>query len=332
MIKRHGPVSFASPAPRGGGAVFATRIGLAILSLATFVTYGPSTAVFARESLRNRSSTAAGSMAAAMGSCALTRFASGRVKTVIDGRTFVFEDGREVRLAAIEVAPIAARSRGEPQLMQPDPINTRHDDGAGEAARRALAALTAGREVVLKHADPKAPPADRYGRLIAFGFVTNGTTERSLQDALLASGHAQLSARIEPPACLPGLRAHEDAARRASLGLWADPLYSVRNAERPADILPQRGRFAVVEGEVMSVRESGGTIYVNFSRRWSKGFSAFIRKRNAARFPAAGLDLKRLEGRRVEVRGFVEQRRGPLMAVERPEQIAIVDGQAPARP
>lgn len=299
------------------------RIALAVLSLVTVAQFGTDTAVLARESARDRFSARAGNgVGAAASSCALTPFASGQVKTVIDGRTFVLEDGREVRLAAIEVAPLAF-PQGGAQRGQ----STRADASrghAGEAARRALGALIGNGTVVLKHGDAKAPPADRYGRLVAFAFATIGTTERSLQDALLASGHAQLSARIEPHGCLSGLRAHEDAARRASLGLWRDPLYSARAADRPADILPQRGRFAVVEGEVVSVRESGGTIYVNFSRRWSEGFSAFVLKRNAGRFPAAGLDLKRLKGRRVEVRGFVERRRGPGIAVERPEQIAII--------
>lgn len=324
MIKQHGPVSFASPAPRR--AVGTASIALAVLSLVTAATFGADTAVLARESTRDRSPVAGGrDVKATALSCTLTRFTSGHVRTVIDGRTFVFDDGREVRLAAIEVAPIAVSPPGEAQRRQSADAGASRSH-AGEAARLALAALIGGREVVLKRGDPKTPPTDRYGRLVAFAFATDGTTERSLQDALLTTGHARISARIEPRGCLPGMRAHEDAARRALLGLWGDPLYSARIAERPEDILPQRGRFAVVEGAVVSVRESGGTIYVNFSRRWSEGFSAFILKRNAAQFPAAGLDLKRLKGRRVEVRGFVEQRRGPGIAVERPEQIAIIEG------
>ncbi|MEZ5788972.1 MAG: thermonuclease family protein [Xanthobacteraceae bacterium] len=323
MTKQHGPVSFASPALHSVVSADTARFAFAVLGIAAAVTFGTDTSVLARESTRGRAPATAGRDAkATASSCALTRFTSGRVKAVIDGRTFVFDDGREVRLAAIEVAPLAPpgeERRG--RSIGPD----RNHSPAGETARLALAALTGGREVVLKQGEAKAPPIDRYGRLVAFAFAADGATERSLQDALLTSGHARLSTRIEPRGCLPGLRRHEDQARRALLGLWGDPLYSARAAERPADILPQRGRFAVVEGTVVSVRESGGTIYVNFSRRWSDGFSAFILKRNAARFPAAGLDLKRLKDRRIEVRGFVEQRRGPGITIERPEQIAIIE-------
>lgn len=324
MITRHQPNVFALAFARGTSPLRAMRIGLAALALVTASAFGPDAAPLARDSSRTRSTSAGGSArAASPSSCTLSSFTSGQVRTVIDGRTFVFEDGREVRLAAIEVAPIAS-APGDAKQAQPDRADASPDD-AGEAARHALAALIGGREVVLKHTGAKAPPTDRYGRLVASGFVEEKTTERSLQDALLASGHARLAARIEMPGCLPALRAQEDAARRASLGLWADPLYSVQDAGRPADILPHRGRFAVVGGEVVSVRESGGTIYVNFARRWSDGFSAFILKRNAGSFAAAGLDLTRLKGRRIEVRGFVERRRGPGITVERPEQIAIVE-------
>ena len=238
--------------------------------------------------------------------------ATGRVRSVIDGRTLLLEDGREVHLAAIEVAPmIAAAADGQER------------DRAGRAAQRALADLALGRDVALRQA---AASADRYGRIVAFGFVTQDKTERSLQHELVAQGHARLAARIEAQACLGELRTRERAARRAALGLWADPHYSVQSAEKPADITARRGRFSVIEGEVVSVRESRGTTYINFGRRWSESFAAVILKRNAGALLAAGLDPKRLGGRRVEVRGFVELRGGPRIEVARPEQIAVVAG------
>ena len=244
--------------------------------------------------------------------CDLPIAATGRVRSVIDGRTVVLEDGREVRLAALEVAPIATPADHGPER-----------DRAGRAAQRALAELAVGRDVVLRRA---APAPDRYGRIIAFGAIAQDGAERSLQHELVAKGHARLAARIDASACLGDLRASERAARGASLGLWGDPDYSVQRAEKPADIAMRRGRFTVVEGDVVSVRESGGTTYVNFGRRWSESFTAVILKRNAAALQAAGLDPKRLQGRRVEVRGFVELRGGPRIEIARPEQVAIIAG------
>ena len=69
-----------------------------------------------------------------------------------------------------------------------------------------------------------------------------------------------------------------------------------------------KGQFALVEGKVVSVRESGATIYVNFGQRWSEDFAVTVRKRNERNFAAAGLDLQGLAGRRVIVRGFIEAR------------------------
>ena len=96
-------------------------------------------------------------------------------------------------------------------------------------------------------------------------------------------------------------------------------------AESGAELVAERGLFTVVEGKVLSVRESGGTIYVNFGRRWSEALTVTILKRNERSFAAAGLEPKRLENRRVRVRGWVEQRNGPRIEAIRPEQIEIAE-------
>ncbi|MGD0438882.1 MAG: hypothetical protein ABSB86_20655 [Bryobacteraceae bacterium] len=97
------------------------------------------------------------------------------------------------------------------------------------------------------------------------------------------------------------------------------------NADNPADVLAEQGHFALVEGKVVSVRESGATIYVNFGRRWSRDFTVTILKRNARNFTAAGLEPKTLSGRRVRVRGWIEERGGPWIEAARPEQIELTD-------
>ena len=101
------------------------------------------------------------------------------------------------------------------------------------------------------------------------------------------------------------------------------------NADAPGDVLAQRGRFALVEGQVVSVRESGATIYVNFGQRWSESFAITISKRNERSFTAAGLDVMKLAGRRIRVRGWVEAHgadgNAPWIEAARPEQIEIAD-------
>jgi len=74
----------------------------------------------------------------------------------------------------------------------------------------------------------------------------------------------------------------------------------------------------------VSVRESGGTIYVNFGQRWSEDFTVTILKRNERLFTAAGLEPRKLAGRRVMVRGWLEERGGPWIEAAGPDQIEVV--------
>ena len=80
-----------------------------------------------------------------------------------------------------------------------------------------------------------------------------------------------------------------------------------------------------MEGKVLSVRESGATIYVNFGRIWTRDFTVTIARRMERAFTAAGMAPKALEGRRIRVRGWIEQRGGPIIAAEAPEQIEFAD-------
>ena len=251
------------------------------------------------------------SVASACGGDVIAR---GVAKRVIDGRTFVLDDGREVRLAAIEVPPLESGA------------------APGAAAKAALDALVGGDEVVLRRADAAAAAAaatDRYGRLVAYAYAVRDGDELFAQGELIASGFARVGDHAGGRSCALELHQSENAARAAKLGLWADSYYEVLNAETAADVLARRGRFALVEGRVVSVRESGATIYVNFGRRWSEDFTVTVLKRNERNFTAAGLDLKGLAGRRIRVRGFVEARggtgRSPWIAAEYPEQIETAD-------
>jgi hypothetical protein len=87
--------------------------------------------------------------------CGGDEIARGIVGKILDGRTFMLEDGREVRLAAIEVAPLAGpQDRAGP---------------AGRAAAAALGALAAGDQVVLRRAESgSASPIENKGFLAVF--------------------------------------------------------------------------------------------------------------------------------------------------------------------
>ncbi len=268
----------------------------------------------------NKRTTPSGSAA-----CDLETVASGTVQSVTDGRTFVLDDGREVRLPAIEIpvllpavtAPAATDSAtaAATEPAQPPPS----DPDAAAAA--ALRALLAGKQVALR---ASKLVTDRYGRFLADALATRDGYPASAQKTLLSQGLAFLTARPGEHGCMAELRAAERAGRAAKLGLWADPRYLPRQAEDVAGLAAERGRFTLVEGKVVSVRESGGTIYVNFGRRWSEDFTVTILKRNERQFIEAGLRPSGLSGRRVMVRGWIEERGGPWIEATAPEQIEIM--------
>jgi len=237
--------------------------------------------------------------------------AQGTAERVVDGRTFLLGDGREIRLAGIEVPAPGESQEGSPAVP-----------GAA-AAKDALAVFLSDAQITLKQAD--AQKTDRYGRLLAYVYALRDGVDRSVQSELVAAGHARVGAHVGSRTCAVELLRRETLARKAKLGLWASSYYGLLNADEPADVLAKRGHFALVEGKVLSVRESGATIYVNFGRRWTEDFTVTILKRNERNFTAAGLEPKTFAGRQVRVRGWVEERGGPWIEAMRPEQIEFAD-------
>jgi endonuclease YncB( thermonuclease family) len=242
--------------------------------------------------------------------CRFQVTAIGKVAEVRDGRSFVLADGREVRLAGLEIPPPPAQT------------DSATGSAAGLAARRALESIVAGQTVELRQQDAAV---DRYGRTVAHAYLIGDGVGRSVAQEMLVNGYARASGLVGDKACAAELLAGEQVARAAKLGLWGDPYYAIRAAESGAELLAERGRFSLVEGRIVSVRESGGTIYVNFGRRWSDALTVTILKRHERIFLAAGVEPKRLANRRVRVRGWIEERNGPWIEATRPEQIELTE-------
>jgi endonuclease YncB( thermonuclease family) len=237
------------------------------------------------------------SLAARETPCMAERVGEGRVAAVIDARTLRLEDGREVRLAAVEDALSGAAAR--------------------PSQRAALEGLVNGRDVLLRG----APNPDRYGRIVAIAFVQG--QDQPIQARLIEEGHLVVTAAFDDEDCASYLRKSEARARRAKRGVWAEPA-ALKNTEMPGDILAVVGQFVVAEGRVQSVREAGATLYINFGRRWTQDFAVTISRRNMAAFEAAGVPFKSLERKRVRVRGWVEQRGGPRIHASWAGQIEVV--------
>ncbi|MEJ8570293.1 thermonuclease family protein [Microbaculum marinum] len=231
-----------------------------------------------------------------------------RVSEVIDGDTIALEDGRIVRLVGI-LAPKAELSGASEEERR-----------FAKAAQEALARAVRGSDLGLATSGGRH---DRHGRLLAHAFIA-GDRHRWLQGLMIDQGLARAHAAVDNSRCVRVLLDREAVARAASRGLWAGPLGQVRAAEAPEELAEEVGRYAIVEGRVISVGERPQRTYLNFGTYWSEDFTAFVDRRDVQRFTDEGFVLGDLEGRRVRVRGWVGEDRGPVIHMKRPEQLELV--------
>jgi micrococcal nuclease len=166
-----------------------------------------------------------------------------------------------------------------------------------------------------------APKEDRYGRVRAQIFMTDNAKDPWLQTALLRRGLARVSLAPDRHECAAELLAAEAQARAAKTGLWAYPAYVVRT---PTNVARDVGTFQVVEGKVVSAALRGGRAFLDFGSDWHTDFTVSISPNDMESFRAAAVDPRSFAGKTVRVRGWVESRDGPEIAVAVPESIEII--------
>lgn len=246
--------------------------------------------------------------------CTLQGGATRSVVRVIDSETVLLDDHEEVRL-------IGALSPRSPDLA-PNAAPWREEDAAIEALRalvqnRSVSLATAGRE------------QDRYGRKLAHLFVDKDGDRQWVQGELLKSGHARVYGLPGNYACMHELLAHEHFARSAGTGLWANAAYALRSARATRDLLRRRNSYEIVVGEVRKVAITKSRTYLNFGADWRSDFTAGIESKVLRANPQWAQDLSQLEGKRVEVRGWIQYRNGPYIDIEDPSQLAPADDTLP---
>lgn len=231
----------------------------------------------------------------AIADCGGEVLGQGQVAHVVDARTLRLADGREIRLAGIMPSPDATAARG------------------------LLTTLLGNRDVMLR-GDSDTP--DRYGRQHAY--VARTEDGASVQVELLRTGAALATGSAIDKDCAAELTTAETLARQTRQGIWAAP-DAIINAAKPGDILAKLGQFAVIEGKVLSARQSGATFYLNFGRHWVRDFAVIIPRQMIGLLTRDGVDIKALAGRNVRVRGWIEQRGGPRIQLRGTGQLEVLD-------
>lgn len=199
------------------------------------------------------------------------------VERVVDGDTLRLADGRSVRLIGLN-APERARD-GRPA----EPF--------AEVARQRLQALVAASDgrIGLRQGEPSR---DHYGRTLAHAYDAAG---RNLESQLLAEGLAYRVAFAPDSGLVDCQQVAERQARSARLGVWRQT-----QVVTPATV--QRGGFALVRGRVISVQRNRGGLWLELD-------GPLVLRVTPKLLRYFDVDaLQRLDGRQVEVRGWVVDR------------------------
>ncbi len=160
---------------------------------------------------------------------------------------------------------------------------------------------------------------DRYGRMPAHVFSGNG---QWLQKVLVAAGLALVKPVGSDNGCLKGLFQAERHARSDKIGIWKTA-GSIIMGSHDDELVKKTGSYSIVEGIVLSVGEAGSRVYLNFGKNWQNDFTVIVAKRRAKRFKSAIGRLNNIAGRKIRVRGWMVEDRGPMIEVYYPGQIEL---------
>ncbi len=244
-------------------------------------------------------------------SAALKPGESGVVASILDGDTLYLEDGLKVRLSAMQAPKLPLGRKG----FKAWPM--------GEEAKAALTALTQKRRVQLFYG---GETRDRYGRALAQVYTLNAAGERDLwiQEEMIRLGLARVYTWPDTWQNSSALYAAERKARESKRGIWGLPYYAVRTPE-PNMLAQDVDSFQLVEGIITSTADVRGTIYLNFGADYKTDFTIVVAKKNRRNLERAGFDVLSLEGAKVRIRGWIELQNGPMIWLDDPNRLEILD-------
>lgn len=233
----------------------------------------------------------------------------GTVTEVVDGDTVFLDNGLQVRLIGTQAPKLPLGREG----FETWPM-------AGEA-KAALADLVLGQRVIVRYG---GETRDRYDRVLGQLFVDVAGGELWVQEKMVLDGLARVYSFADNRSCLATLLAAETKARTLKLGIWSDPYYQIRRADRPQALLERLDHYELVEGRVLLAEAAGQGVFLNFGRFWKEDFTVVIGAGALRLFTDDGFDPLLLEGALIRVRGWVEERDGPRIEVTHPEQIEVL--------
>ena len=241
----------------------------------------------------------------------LTAGETGQLRSVSDGDTLYLDSGLKVRLAAIQAPKLPLGREG----FKAWPL--------GEESKVALEKLTKGKTLQLFYGGERR---DRYDRALAQVYSLDGEGAKNiwLQEEMVRLGMARVYTWPDTFQDSEKLYAAEVKARDAKRGIWGQDYYSIRSPE-PNALAQDIDSYQIVQGIVTSTADVRGQVYLNFGADYKTDFTIAIAKRDRKRFKKSNLDLLSLEGATVRIRGWIELSNGPMIWLDHPERLEVLN-------
>lgn len=234
------------------------------------------------------------------------------VAAVIDPKTIQLVDGRIVRLSELDFPDYDPDNPGPLSVMAMDVLQD----------------MLTNKSVYLHQTAKKD-----FGRTNQMGHhlahIERQSDKAWAQGALLALGLARAKTTQRNPEMADQMYRLERQAREAKSGIWAeDAGYPVLTPEQAMGRLQS---FQIIEGTVHSATIKQNRIYINFGADWRTDFTISIAPQSRRLFSRAGLDPLQWNGRKIRVRGWLEEYNGPYIEIDHPQALEFLDS-PPAAP
>jgi endonuclease YncB( thermonuclease family) len=240
---------------------------------------------------------------------------TGRVAFNIGGDTFTLESGLTVKLAGIE----APQKSWPDKNIKPQPLS--------EDASNYVRDLIKGKTVGLYYS---ADHRDRFGRAIAQVWLLTETGDKDtwIQKNIVEAGFARVYPWQDSEYRVADLYMAEQVARKARRGIWNNrrtkSYYKVRKPDENA-LAQSVDSVQIIEGIVVASADVKGIVYLNFGADYKTDFTVGIGKSTRKAFERINMDPVQLTGARVRVRGWVEMQNGPMIWLNTPHRLEIIE-------
>ena len=231
---------------------------------------------------------------------------SEKISSIVSGNIVHLSSGRHIRLAGVLAPEMVLASLSERLL---------------EESKNQLAYYENKRIVPVRTTEK----TDRYGRDTAEIYMVDNTARKPihLQKELLLGGWAIAYPDHVSSQNFKDFLSFEREARKKKRGIWAQQDILLSSAAVEKSPKEYKYSFRIIEGTVRAATEKKKYIYVNFGDDWKTDFTLRFDKKAQKRMRNA--EILNLLGKKLQVRGWLDEYYGPMMDISYIEQIEVLD-------